>query len=277
MVTGATSGIGQVVARELARRGARVLMVARDRVRGRSAVERIRAGVPGARVELLTCDLARLGDVRKLAKAVSDRYDHLDVLVNNAGVSKFSREVTEDGLETTFAVNHLAPFLLTNLLLDRLIAAPRARVVTVSSDVHKQVRSVPWDDLQGEREFKPLQAYNRSKLMNIWFTRVLAARLSGTGVTANCLNPGFVHTGLAREARGAFALFTRLTRPFQKSPEQGAQTAIHLAISPGVTDVTGAYFSNSKAAEPSPLARDDDAARRLWGLSAALCDLPSGL
>jgi NAD(P)-dependent dehydrogenase (short-subunit alcohol dehydrogenase family) len=273
LVTGATSGIGRCVAEDLARRGADVLLVARDPAKGLTVLDGLRSAHPSARVDLLTCELSEMADVRKLAAAVLDARPRLDVLVNNAGVSKFERTLTSDGFETTFAVNHLAPFLLTNLLLERLTAAAEARVVTVSSEVHRQVKQVPWDDLQSEHEFKPLAVYQRSKLMNIWFTRELARRTAGTSVAANCLSPGFVNTGLAREAKGGFGLFTKLSRPFQASPREGADTVVHVATSPEISGQTGLYFKKRKPVAPSELAQDDRQARQLWMASACACDL----
>jgi retinol dehydrogenase 12 len=275
LVTGATSGIGRALAEQLAQAGARVLLVARDRTRGADALNTILTANPGARADLLLCDLSSMRQVRQLAANVAEMYGTLDVLVNNAGVSKFGRTVTDEGLETTFAVNHLAPFLLTNLLLGPLQAAGQARIVTVTSDMHARVRSIPWDDLQQEHAAKPTGNYERTKLMNIWFTRVLAQRLARTGVTANCVAPGFIHTGLGREARGAFGLFLKLVRPFQKPPEHGAARVMHLAAAADLNTVTGAYFNNGKQATPSALARDDKAASRLWEVSTELCGLPA--
>jgi NAD(P)-dependent dehydrogenase (short-subunit alcohol dehydrogenase family) len=275
LVTGATSGIGQAIVEELARRGARVLAVARDATRGETVAASIRRSNPDAQVEVLPCELSRMAEVRELARTVSDSYRGLDVLINNAATAMFTRTVTPDGFETSFAVNHLAPFLLTNSLLGALGVPDEARVITVTSDNHKQVKSVPWDDLQGEHSFKPLQAYNRTKLMNVWFTRVLADKVADTGVTANCLSPGFVRTGLARNARGPFKMFIRLVRPFQSSPQQGATTAVYLATSPEVSKINGAYFSKCKVDNPGVFAQDDESARRLWALSAELCGLPA--
>ena len=236
---------------------------------------RLRSGVglPRARVEVLTADISHLGQVRALAAQVRDRYDRLDVLVNNAGVAKFRPELTPDGLGVTFATNHLGPFLLTNLLLDQLRQSAPARVITVSSDRHKQQRTIPWDDLEPGRDC----TYKASKLLNILFTYELARRLVGTGVTANCLSPGFVRTDLGREATGAFRVFLRLSRPFQTSPEAGAQTSVYLATSPEVAEVSGRYFEKSTPAESSALSRDPAAAERLWQLSTQLSGLDAEL
>jgi len=205
--------------------------------------------VPGSTVDGLGCDLSRMRSVRALAATVTDTHGRLDVLVNNAGTVMFERLITEDGLETTFAVNHLAPFLLTTSLLPVLGASGAGRV-TVASDNHEAIKKVPWDDLQGEREYAPLQAYNRTKLMNVWFTGGLARRTVGQGVSAYCVSPGFVRTRLARGARGPFALFIRLAGPFQAGPDKGAATTVHVATAadPGPS---GGYC----ASRPPPGAR----------------------
>jgi retinol dehydrogenase 12 len=273
LVTGATSGIGQATAVRLAELGATVIAVGRDPARGEQAAAAIRQRAPRARVEVLTADLSRLGQVRALAAQVQDRHDRLDVLVNNAGVAKFRQELTPDGLGVTFATNHLGPFLLTNLLLDLLKQSAPARVVTVSSDRHTQQRTIPWDDLEPGHDC----TYKASKLLNILFTHELARRLAGTGVTANCLSPGFVRTELGREATGAFRVFLRLARPFQSNPEAGAQTSVYLATSPQVAEVSGRYFEKSTPAEPSALSQDPAAAKQLWQLSTQLSGLDADL
>jgi retinol dehydrogenase 12 len=273
LVTGATSGIGKATAARLAELGATVITVARDRARGEQAAAAIRRRAPRVQVEVLTADLSRLGQVRALAAQLHDRHDRLDVLVNNAGVAKFRPQLTPDGLGVTFATNHLGPFLLTNLLLDLLKQSAPARVVTVASDRHKQQRSIPWDDLKPGHDC----TYKASKLLNILFTHELARRLTGTGVTANCLSPGFVRTELGREATGAFGVFLRLARPFQSNPEAGAQTPVYLATSPAVTEVSGRYFEKSTPAEPSALSQDPAAAKRLWQLSTQLSGLDADL
>ncbi|MGH3793520.1 MAG: SDR family NAD(P)-dependent oxidoreductase [Pseudonocardiaceae bacterium] len=278
LITGATSGIGQAAACQLAQRGARVLATARNDQGRQALLSTLRASAPDADVEVLLCDLAELSQVRRLAKEVEQTYGGLDVLINNAGVSKFTYQLTVDGFETTFAVNHLAPFLLTNLLLPALSKARQGRVVTVSSDVHKQVRKVgdlEFDAVAGQESFRPLSAYQKSKLMNVWFTRALADNLGESTVTANCLSPGFVRTRLAREARGGFAVFTKLSRPFQKKAADAARDVVNLAGAPELATVTGKYFRGGRQVEPSALARDAATARRLWELSAELSGLSS--
>jgi NAD(P)-dependent dehydrogenase (short-subunit alcohol dehydrogenase family) len=273
LVTGATSGIGKATTARLAELGATVIAVARDRARGAQAADEIRQRAPRARVEVLTADLSRLGQVRRLAAQVQAGYDRLDVLVHNAGVAKFRRELTPDGLGVTMATNHLGPFLLTNLLLDQLKQSAPARVVTVASDRHTRQRSIPWEDLEPGHDC----SYVASKLLNLLFTYELARRLAGTGVTANCLSPGFVRTELGREATGAFRVFLRLARPFQSSPETGAATPVYLATSPAVAQVNGRYFEKCAPAQSSVLSRDPAAAQRLWQLSTCLSGLDAEL
>lgn len=276
LVTGATSGIGKETAVRLATLGATVIIVARTAARGETAGEDIRRRVPRARVEAVTADLSSLAQVRRLAQEVLARYDRLDVLVNNAGVIMTRRALTADGLETTFATNHLGPFLLTNLLRGRLERSAPARVVTVSSGAHKQVRTIPWDDLARGAPDGQAQSYPLSKLLNILFTVELARRLRDTGVTANCLHPGFVRSALGRDVTGVLGAVVRLVLPFQPGPATGADTSVYLAGSPEVAEVTGGYFVKRKPARPSALATDDRAAARLWTLSEELAGLDPG-
>jgi len=270
LVTGATSGIGQETAVQLAGRGAATIIVARDTRRGAAAAAEIRRRVPAAQVETVTADLSSLAQVRRAAGEILDRCDRLDVLVSNAGVIMTRRQLTADGLETTFATNHLGPFLLISLLRGRLEDSAPARIVVVSSAAHRQVREIPWDDLPGGSEARPEQAYPLSKLANILFTRELARRLADTGVTANCLHPGFVRTALGRDVTGLPGVGVRLALRFVPGPDAGARTPVYLASSPEVAGVTGEYFVRSRPAEPSALARDDEAAARLWALSEGL-------
>lgn len=265
LVTGANAGIGRATATELARRGARVLMACRDGGRGAEARAALMAEVPGARTELLVADLSSGAGVRLLAEQTLQHTDRLDVLVNNAGVFTRQYTPTAEGLETQLAVNHLAPFLLTNLLRDLLVKSAPARVVTVSSEAHKR-GLIRFDDLQGEQSYSGMKAYSQSKLANLLFNRELARRFGGTGVTANALHPGVIATQL---------LFTgfapiRLLRPFLKTPEAGARTSVFLAVAPAVERLTGLYFVDFEPARPSQAARDDGAARRLWRISAEL-------
>ncbi|MFP2934327.1 SDR family NAD(P)-dependent oxidoreductase, partial [Pyxidicoccus sp. 3LG] len=217
----------------------------------------------------LRADLASLQSVRDLAAAFRSRYSRLDVLLNNAGLIMDRREVTADGLEATMATNHFAPFLLTNLLLDLLKASAPSRIINVSSDAH-QAGKLDFDDLQSERGYIAFRVYGTSKLANILFTRALAKRLEGTGVTANSLHPGVVRTGFGLNTQGFFRLIVKLGAPFMISAEKGARTSIYLASSPEVESVSGQYFYKSRPRKPSSAARNDALAERLWQVSAQL-------
>jgi len=274
LVTGASSGLGKETALGLARAGAMVLLVCRDRGRGETTAAQIRQRAPAGEVELLVADLASQRQVRAVAGQVRERHPQLDLLINNAAAANSVRRVTEDGLEATIAVNHIAPFLLTQLLHEPLLRGAPSRVVNVSSHTHKWVKAIPWDDLQSERKYQGSAAYNLSKLMNVLFTTELARRWAPTEVTVNCLHPGWpLKTALGREATGISGVFDRLTKLFGASAAHGARTQLFLATSPDVASVTGAYFVKSKPAQPSPLAQDQDAAARLWQQSAASCGL----
>jgi retinol dehydrogenase 12 len=270
VVTGATSGIGKATATALARQGAQVVLVGRDRGRSEAtAAELARVAASPPRVEL--ADLASMDQVRALAGRLG-ALDRVDVLVNNAGFVAGQRRVSADGFDEVFAVNHLAPFLLTNLLLGRLKASAPARVIMVTSDAHTAAR-LDLDDLQLEHGWDSWRSYANSKLANILFTRELARRLQGTGVTANCAHPGVVRTGFGRSARPLLRLGLTIARPFLLSPERGASTIVYLATSPDVAGATGGYYVKSQLREPSPAARDDATARRLWELSEELTGL----
>jgi NAD(P)-dependent dehydrogenase (short-subunit alcohol dehydrogenase family) len=226
---------------------------------------------------LVVFDLESLASTREGAAQLLDRCARIDVLVNNAGLVLSQRRETPDGLEATFAINHLGPFRLTTLVLDRIRASAPARIVNVASTAHRSARrGLDFDDLQSRRGYRGMAAYARSKLANIYFTTELARRLAGTGVTANCLHPGTVATGFARDGdgRGFLAFGVRVIKPFILTPEQGARTSVYLASSPEVADVTGRYFIKCKLRSPSKVARDEDAARRLWEVSEALVARP---
>jgi NAD(P)-dependent dehydrogenase (short-subunit alcohol dehydrogenase family) len=272
LVTGANSGIGLEIARGLAERGATVLMVARSPVRGQEARDDVVASTGNEAVEVLFYDLGSQRQVRQLASEVLDRFDQLHVLVNNAGLTLGERTMTEDGVETTFAVNHLAPFLLTELLRERLIASSPARVVTVASDAHSG-STIDFDDLSGENGYSGWQAYGQSKLANILFTNELSRRLEGTGVTATCLHPGVVSTGFGRRGPGFIRVFQKFAGVLLLSPEKGADTAIYLATSPEVEGESGGYYVKRRLKEPSRAARDPDTADRLWDVSRRLTGL----
>lgn len=269
LVTGATSGVGLVTARELARQGATVVVAGRHRERGETAVSRIRQETGNPNVDLLLADLSVQEQVRHLAEEFRRRFPQLDVLVNNAGALFMRRQVSADGIEMTLALNHLSYFLLTSLLLDTLKASAPARIVNVSSRAHRDTR-INFGDPQGERRYSGWRAYSQSKLANLLFTYELARRLEGTGVSANALHPGFVATGFGRNNRGLFALLIRLGQVVALSPEQGAETIVYLAGSPDVEGITGAYFVKKRAVDSSRASYDRDAAQRLWQLSAEL-------
>jgi NAD(P)-dependent dehydrogenase (short-subunit alcohol dehydrogenase family) len=273
LVTGATGGIGKATAVGLAALGARVGITGRDRARTEASAAGICAPAGNQVVEAFAADMSAQSEVRRLAAQVLDAYPRLDVLVNNVGGFWAHRHVTADGLEHTFAVNHLAPFLLTNLLLDRLIASAPARIVTVASGAHSAGR-IDFGDLQGERNYSGQRAYSQSKLANVMFTYELARRLERTGVTATVLHPGVVRTGFGAEDQVAyFAILTRVARPFMKTPARGAATTIYLASAPEVEGITGRYYANGKPKTSSKASYDTAAAARLWQASADLTGL----
>ena len=271
LVTGGTSGIGKATATALAAMGADVVIVGRDPERGERAAAEIRAQT-GGRVDLALADLSSQAEVRNLAEEFRRRYDRLDVLVNNAGLVQSKRSETEDGLETTFAINHLAPFLLTNLLQDLLEKSAPSRVVTVSSEAERW-GNIDFDDLQSKKRYRGFPVYGMTKLANIMFTHELAERLEGTGVTATCMHPGAVNTRFGTNNTGPMTILFRLFKPFMRSPEQGADTVIWLASSPDVEGVSGRYYSDRKPVEPKKIANDPAARRRLWEESERLTGL----
>jgi NAD(P)-dependent dehydrogenase (short-subunit alcohol dehydrogenase family) len=268
LVTGASAGIGKASARQLAERGATVVLVARSRERGEAAQAEIVRETGSGSVELLLADLASQGQIRALAADFRRRFERLDVLINNAAVFTRQRTLTEDGIETQFAVNHLAPFLLTNLLLEVLRASAPSRIVTVSSGAHRHAR-LDWDNLQGERGYSGLRAYGNAKLANLLFTLELARRLAGSGVTANAVHPGVIGTELLFSGWSPL----RLLKPFLRKPADGARTVVYAAISPEVEGVSGEYFIDERSAVPAPQAQDPVAARRLWEISERLTGL----
>lgn len=273
VVTGASSGIGRITALELARRGATLGLVCRDRGRGEETVADIVGKTGNRAVALHLADLASQAATRAVAAELLAAYPRIHLLVNNAGVINLRYSTSPDGIETVFAVNHLAYFLLTNLLLERLEASAPARIVNVASDAHKFVRGVNWDDLGWTRGYKPMRVYGQSKLANILFTTELARRLEGTGVTANAVHPGAVATRFGQNNGAVARVLTKMLAPFFRTPEQGAQTSIHVATSPVLEGVTGRYFANAREARPSRAAQDADAARRLWQVSATMTGL----
>ena len=268
LVTGGTSGIGKATATALSAMGADVVITGRNRERGEGGAAENRAQT-GGRVDLALADLSSQAEVRSLAEEFRRRYDRLDVLVNNAGLVQSERTETVDGLETTFATNHLAPFLLTNLLRDMLEESAPSRVVTVSSEAERW-GNIDFDDLQSEKKYRGFPVYGMTKLANILFTYELAERLKGTGVTATCMHPGAVNTRFGTNNTGPMTVLFRLFKPFMRTPEQGADTVIWLASSPDVEGVSGRYYSDRKPIEPKRIANDPSARRRLWEESERL-------
>jgi len=271
VLTGASSGIGKAASVALAAQGATVVLVARDRSRGEAALAEVGAAAAGAEPRLELADLKSQEQVRDLARRLGE-LQRIDVLINNAGLVAGPREHTADGIEHTFAVNHLAPFLLTNLLIDKLTASQPARVVTVASTAHRWVPFTP-EQTALPQIYLPMLAYGRSKLANILFTRELARRLAGTSVTANCLHPGTVRTGFGSSGRPWLRLGLTIVAPVIKSPESGARTVVYLASAAEVADKSGGYYVNCRLRAPSRAARNDDLAHRLWDVSEKLTGL----
>jgi NAD(P)-dependent dehydrogenase (short-subunit alcohol dehydrogenase family) len=278
VVTGGNSGIGYETALALSAMGARVIVTARNADKGRTAVAALNDAAGGPQpIQLVVFDLGDLASVRRGAAEILEQAPHLDVLVNNAGLVQTLRSETVDGFETTFAVNHLGPFLLTNLLLDRLVESAPARIVNVASTAHAAARhGMPFDDLQTTGRYRAMRVYGQSKLANMLFTLELSRRLAGTGVTANSLHPGTVRTGYGADgdARGLLALGIKIASPFFLSPAKGARTSVYLASAPEVEGVSGEYFVKCKARPPKRWAQDPEAAARLWQVSEELVGLP---
>jgi retinol dehydrogenase-14 len=274
LITGGSGGIGKATALALAQKGARIAITGRDRERTEDAAGEIRlAG--GGQVDTFVADLSSQAEVRRLAAEVRQDLPRIDALINNVGGYWNTRQVTVDGLERTFAVNHLAPFLLTNVLLDRLERSAPSRVVTVASNAQRLGR-IDFDDLQGELSYSGARAYNQSKLANVLFTYELARRLLATSVTANALHPGVVSTSFgADDPSSVQRLLVPFLRPFMKTPARGAATSVYLASASDLDQVTGGFFANSKAKRSSDRSYDEIAAGRLWQVSADLVGLPA--
>jgi NAD(P)-dependent dehydrogenase (short-subunit alcohol dehydrogenase family) len=267
LITGATSGIGEVAARELAAQGARVVLVGRSASKCEASSAMIRQATGNPAVEYLVADLSSQAEVRRLASEVKARYPRLDVLINNAGAMISPRQESVDGIEMTWALNHLGYFLLTELLLDTLKASAPSRIVSVASDAHRMVSGINFEDVEGKKSYSAFRNYGQSKLANILFTLELARRLEGSGVTANCLHPGFVATNFSTGKGFTFRVFQAMSKVFAISPENGAKTTIYLASSPEVEGITGGYFAKCKLTKPTAAGRDDEASHRLWELS----------
>lgn len=273
LITGGTNGIGKSTAQELARMGATVVIVGRNAQKTSQVVEEIRAASGNNTVDSLLADLSSQQEIRRLADEFKSKYSHLHVLLNNAGAVFMQRQLSVDGIEMTFALNHLAYFLLTNLLLDTIKASAPARIINVSSGAHTSGK-IEFNNLQGERSFSSYGPYGNSKLANILFTTELARRLEGTGVTVNALHPGLVSTGFGKNNTGFFTKIIRVVVPLiARSPEKGAATSIYLASSPEIQSITGKYFVDCKVTRPAPQATDSAVARKLWDISAEMVHL----
>jgi NAD(P)-dependent dehydrogenase (short-subunit alcohol dehydrogenase family) len=273
VITGATSGIGQIAAERLAAMGARLVLVARDVQRGERTLARLRARGPGVAHTIHYADLSRLAETKRMGAEIAAAEPRIDVLINNAGSLFATRSVTEDGLERTFATNHMSYFVLTHCLRERLIAAAPARIVNTASRAHEDAK-LDFADLQMAGKYNFRTAYNRSKLANILFTRELARRLAGSGVTANCLHPGFVSTGLGQRDNVVLAILVRIAMALRAGPAgEGAKTIVYLASSPEVAGVSGQYFADCRSLAPSREAQDDAGANRLWSESARLAGI----
>jgi NAD(P)-dependent dehydrogenase (short-subunit alcohol dehydrogenase family) len=271
VITGATSGIGRVAANRLAQLGARLVLVARDPARAEATLARLRAGASAAAHRAHYADLSRIAEVKRVAAEIAAAEPRIDLLINNAGALFGARRLTEDGLERSFAVNHMAYFVLTHGLRDRLLASAPARVVNTASTMHR-VAWLDFDDLQYAKFYNGVLAYARSKLCNVLFTRELARRWAGTGVTVNCHHPGFTRTRFGNQS-GVLAPLVVIAKAFAIPPAWGARTLLHLATSPEVADVSGGYFVRCRLTRPSRSAEDDDAARRLWDESARIAGI----
>jgi NAD(P)-dependent dehydrogenase (short-subunit alcohol dehydrogenase family) len=276
VITGATSGIGQIAAEQLAGMGARIIMVARDVSRADRTVGQLGLIAPGINHRVYIGDLSLISETKRIAAEIAAHEQSIDVLINNAGAMFSAREVTQDGIERTFATNHLSYFVLTLGLVNVLNTAPPARIVNTASAAHKGV-SVDFDDLQCARRYKALQAYGKSKLCNILFTRELARRLKDRGIVANCLHPGFVATRFGDQSGGVLSLAVRVAKLFAISPHRGAQTIVYLASDPQAAQFTGDYFYKMRPTAPSRAAQDDASAALLWSRSIELSDGTSGL
>jgi len=274
VITGASDGIGLETACQLGARGAKLVLIGRNPIKGEAALAALRARVPEVVADMHFADLSRRSEIVRIAAVVLRAAKRIDVLVNNAGGIFARRDVTPDGLERTFALNHLGYFLLTELLRERIAASAPARIVNVASEAHRNA-VLDFSDLQCESHYSGWKAYQRSKLCNILFTRELARRLAGTGVSANCLHPGFVATHFGDNNRGLFGIGVRLAKRISAiSLQRGAETPVYVAADHGIEGTTGRYFDKCRERAPSPAAQDDEAARRLWQESLRLAGLP---
>ena len=270
VVTGGTSGIGQAGAEKLAEMGGRILLIARDKEKAAATLEVLKQRNPDAAHGAYYADLSLVSEMKRVATEIMTKESRIDILVNNAGAVFLHRNLTSEGFEKTFAINHLSYFVLSLALLPLLRKSSNARIVMTASDAHKWGKA-DFDNLQGEKEYRGMGAYGTSKLCNILFTRELGRRLSGSGITANCFHPGFVDSNIGySEAKGLMKPILRLMKLFSISAEKGADTLIYLATSPDVAQVSGAYFDRRKKIDPVGAGRNDDAAKKLWDLSVRL-------
>jgi NAD(P)-dependent dehydrogenase (short-subunit alcohol dehydrogenase family) len=271
VITGGTSGIGEVAAVELAKQGARIVLIARDASRIQMTLPKLRQANPSASHTAHIADLTRIAEMRRVAREIASSEPEIDVLINNAGAMFGARQVTEDGLEKTFALNHMSYFVVTNVLLPNL--KPGARIVSTASDAHTGAK-LDFDDLQSEKKYSGFAVYGRSKLCNILFNRELARRIDGRGVTANCLHPGFVATRFGDQSGGIVSVAVKIAKPIGAiSPEKGAQTIVYLASSPEVEGKSGGYYYKNKLATPTKEAQSDADAKCLWDVSARLAGM----
>jgi len=268
MITGANSGIGKATAIGLAKMGATIVMVCRNKKKGEKALDYIKSESNNGNVNLFIADLSTQKAIHQLVKDFKEKYQHLHVLINNAGVNLSKRVLTDDGIESTFAINYLAPFLLSNLLLDILQNSSPARIVNVASSV--VAKSINFENLNGEKHYRQLKAYGQSKLALILFTYEFARRIEGMGVTVNCLHPGYVKTNMIKNFRGFVKYFFPFIGLFMKSPEKGAKTSIYLASSPEIQGVSGKYFEKRKEVELTEVSDDQEIAKCLWNVSVDL-------
>jgi NAD(P)-dependent dehydrogenase (short-subunit alcohol dehydrogenase family) len=277
LVTGGTNGIGKATAQALAQMGATVVIVGRDAQKAAQVSKEIQAASGNQNVAWLLADLSSQQDIRRLATEFKNKYSQLHVLINNAGGTFMTRQLSVDGIEMTFALNHLAYFLLTNLLLEMIKASAPARIINVSSDAHSGGK-IEFDNLLGERSFSGIGPYGNSKLANILFTTELARRLAGTGVTVNALHPGLVSTGFGKNNPGFLMKIMGVVIPLiARSPEKGAETSIYLVSSPAVQNITGKYFVDCKVTQPAPQATESAVARKLWDISAEMVHLADAI
>ena len=273
LVTGGTNGIGKATAQALAKMGATVVIVGRDAQKAALVSKEIQESSGNPNVDWLLADLSSQQDIRRIASEFKNKYSKLHVLINNAGGTFMTRQLSVDGIEMTFSLNHLAYFLLTNLLLDTMLASSPARIINVSSDAHSGGK-IEFDNLQGERSYSGIGPYGNSKLANILFTNELARRLEGTGVTVNALHPGLVSTGFGKNNPGLLMKIMGVVIPLiARSPEEGAETSIYLVSSPAVQNITGKYFVDCKVTQPAPQATDSAVAKKLWDVSAEMVHL----